>query len=66
MPRYFINIATRFPNGSQGPGFNFELEAASFVEALELAKPVVVQALKDSGLQEIAAPSAPPAELLPA
>lgn len=64
MPEYFVSVASRLPNGQQGPGFNLNLTADSYVDALEKAKAQVVQALKDSGLtqtQPVAAPSSPPA-----
>jgi hypothetical protein len=61
MPRYFVNVQVKFANNTPGPGFNFELEADGFVDALERGKAVVTQALKDSGLQEIAVAPAPPA-----
>lgn len=61
MSRFFVSVASQLPNGSQGPGFNLQVDATSYEGALEAAKPLVRQALKDSGLQQIDVPAEQPA-----
>lgn len=60
VAKFFVQVNSRLPNGNMGPGFNLDVDAKSYTDALEQAKPAVIQALKDSGLTQIGEGGPPP------
>lgn len=59
MPKFNLNLLLIKPNNAPGTAFQFVVEADNYLDALDKAKPQLVQELKESGLAIDTQPAVP-------
>lgn len=50
MARFVVTVQAQLANNNSGPHFSIQLEATSYIDALDKAKGPLVSALAESGL----------------